>query len=224
VAAAATAIPAIRAARTSSVTLLADAPRPPKRRPALIAISSRLPVALLLSIRILARRPRRAILTAFSVAVTVAGIVAILASDAYNQRSSSGLDNLKTDRLNEIIAIITVLLVLLAAVDIVFIAWATATDSRRSSALARALGATPTQVASALSIAQVLPAVPAAVIGVPAGLYLYRAIAQHLVVPSVGDLLGVLGVTLLTIAMLTAIPARIAARQSVAGILQAEAS
>src|SRR5690348_6850320 len=68
VALAATLVPAIRAARTSTVSALADAARPPRRRPALIALSARLPVPLLLGLRLVARRPRRALLGAASIA------------------------------------------------------------------------------------------------------------------------------------------------------------
>ena len=55
----ATLVPAVRAARTSTVHALADAARPPRRTPWLIAISARLPVPLLLGLRVAARRPRR---------------------------------------------------------------------------------------------------------------------------------------------------------------------
>ncbi|MGH3162047.1 MAG: FtsX-like permease family protein, partial [Streptosporangiaceae bacterium] len=72
----ATLVPAIRAARGSTVGALADAPRSPRRRPALLALSRRLPVPLLIGLRLIARRPRRALLGAANVAVTMAGVVA----------------------------------------------------------------------------------------------------------------------------------------------------
>ena len=59
VALAATLVPAIRSARTSTVSALADTARPPRRRAFLIAVSARLPVPLLLGLRLAARRPRR---------------------------------------------------------------------------------------------------------------------------------------------------------------------
>ncbi|MGH9230089.1 MAG: FtsX-like permease family protein [Acidimicrobiales bacterium] len=62
VAAAATFVPAIRAARTSTVRALADTVRAPRRTAWLIAISTRLPVPLLLGLRAAARRPRRIVL------------------------------------------------------------------------------------------------------------------------------------------------------------------
>lgn len=72
----ATAIPALRAARTSTVLALADAARAPRRSGWLIALSARLPVPLLLGLRMAARRPRRVVLSAFSVMVAVSGTVA----------------------------------------------------------------------------------------------------------------------------------------------------
>ena len=75
----ATLVPAVRGARASTVSALADAAWQPRRRPGLIALSARLPVPLLLGLRLVARRPRRALLSLASVAVTNAGIVAVLA-------------------------------------------------------------------------------------------------------------------------------------------------
>ena len=82
VALASTLVPAVRAAHSSTVSALADSPRPPRRRATLIALSARLPVPLLLGIRITAGRLRRAVLSAASIAVTSAGIVAVLAFSA----------------------------------------------------------------------------------------------------------------------------------------------
>jgi hypothetical protein len=64
----ATLVPAIRAARTSTVAALAETGRPPRRRGWLIAVSARLPVPLLLGLRLAARRPRRLVLSALSIA------------------------------------------------------------------------------------------------------------------------------------------------------------
>ena len=66
----ATLVPAIRAARTSTVRLLDDAARVPRRRAWMIAPSRHLPVSLLIAARLAARRPRRLLLNVFSVAIT----------------------------------------------------------------------------------------------------------------------------------------------------------
>jgi putative ABC transport system permease protein len=79
-------------------------------------------------------------------------------------------------------------------------------------------------VSAGLSAAQLLPALPGAVLGIPAGIGLVTAVSHGgaLVIPPAWQLLGfVLGV-LLVLAGLTAIPARIGARRPVAEILQSE--
>ena len=92
VALAATLPPAIRGARTSTVDALAGTrARPPRRRAGLIALSARLPVPLLLGLRLVARRPRRALLSTASVAVTATGIVAVLAFHTTVHLKSTGL-------------------------------------------------------------------------------------------------------------------------------------
>jgi predicted lysophospholipase L1 biosynthesis ABC-type transport system permease subunit len=146
VAVVATFVPAVRASRTSTVLALADTARPPRRSAWLIALSARLPVPLLLGLRVAARRPRRVVLSGVSVAVTVSGIVAALTAHAQlNARQaagSSGLADPRTDRLNQVLLVITIMLVAQAAVNAIFVTWATVLDARHSSALARALGAT----------------------------------------------------------------------------------
>jgi len=217
-------VPAIRAARTSTVSALADAPRVPSRRPLVIAVSARLPVPLLLALRQLSRRPRRALLNTISIALTVTGIVAILASHAHIPIANLTISNLKLDRFNELTAIITVMLVILAAVNTTFIGWATAADGRFSSALERALGATAGQVTAGLSMAALLPALPGAIIGIPLGIGVYHLLASGtpLTVPPAWQLAGVLLATLLAVTVLTAIPSRLSARRSPAQVLQTE--
>ncbi|KAB8180625.1 FtsX-like permease family protein [Microbispora catharanthi] len=224
VALAATLVPAIRAARTSTVSALADEARPPRRRAWLIAVSARLPVPMLLGLRLTARRPRRAVLSALSVAITVTGIVTILANDSYLARHfSHDVDDPRIDRINQLMAMITIMLVVLATINMIAVTWATKLDARRSSALSRALGATPGQVSAGLSAAQLLPALPGAVVGIPVGIYLCD-IFRHgvLTIPSPGWLLLVLLGTPLVVAGLTAIPSRLGAHRSVAEILRSE--
>jgi len=82
-----------------------------------------------------------------------------------------------------------------AAINAMFIAWATVLDARHSSALAlaRALGATPRQVSAGLSAEQLLPALPGAIIGIALGIYLYHAATgEQLTVPPLWQLLAVL--------------------------------
>ncbi|MBB5867504.1 putative ABC transport system permease protein [Allocatelliglobosispora scoriae] len=224
VALAATIGPALRAVRRSTVAALADPARLPRRRAWLNALSAQLPVPLLLGLRILARRPRRALLNTLSTAVTVTGLVTILVSWHVNGLGSAGLGNLRTVRLTQVTTTITVMLVVLATVNTVFMAWATVSDARHSSALARAFGATPAHISSGLSVAQLLPAFVGAAAGLPVGVLLYRAATQvpELVVPPLWQLIAVLVGTLLAVSALTALPARLAARRPVSEILRSE--
>ena len=120
---------------------------------------------------------------------------------------------------------ITVVLIALTVLNAVCAAWTTALDARAASALARALGATPRQVSAGIAAAQVMPAVPGALLGVPLGIELFAA-ASHigrLVVPPTWWLAAaVLGV-LAAAAALASIPAWAGARRPPADILQAEA-
>jgi putative ABC transport system permease protein len=129
-----------------------------------------------------------------------------------------------SDRFNQVMLVLTVSLVALAAVNAIVVTWATALDARHSSALARALGATPQQVSTGLSAAQVLPALVGAVLGIPGGLALFAALGGGDGVngPPVWQLLAVVPVTVLVVAVLTTIPARLGARRPVAEILQSE--
>ena len=75
-------VPAVRASRISTVAALADSARSPRRASWLMALSARLPLPLLIGLRVAARRPRRAVLCTVSVAITVSGIIAALAAHA----------------------------------------------------------------------------------------------------------------------------------------------
>jgi putative ABC transport system permease protein len=228
VALAAAVVPAVRAARTSTVSALASTARPPRRRPWLIAVSARLPVPLLLGLRLVARRPRRALLSAASIAVTSTGIVAVLTFHATISLGpltrAPGLGNPVLDRDEQMLTVITVVLVALSVLNALCATWATVLDARAASALARALGATPRQVSAGVAAAQVLPAVPGALAGIPLGIGLFAAASGSslLAIPAAWWLaLAVLG-TLVAVAVLASIPAGIGARRPVAEILQAE--
>jgi putative ABC transport system permease protein len=230
VALAATSGPAVRAARTSTVSALADAARPPRRRARLIALSARLPVPLLLGVRLAARRPRRAVLGAASVAVTAAGVVAVLTFHATAgldaSGGSGGLGSPVYDRDEQMLTVLAIVLVTLAVLNVIVTAWATVLDARRSSALARALGATPQQVSAGVSAAQLLPALPGALLGIPLGIGLFAAASgtgtRVLAIPPAWWLAAAVLGTLAAVAGLAAIPARIGARHPAAAVLQSE--
>jgi putative ABC transport system permease protein len=234
VALAAKLVSAIRASRSSTVAALNDVARPPKRRGRLIRMSSRLPIPALFGLRLVARRPRRALLSAANIAVTVTGIVTVLAFHAFaddklstaSALSAGGLSDPVVNRDEQMLAIIMVMLVALAVLNALFTTWATVLDARRSSALMRALGARTMQVSSGLVLAQVLSALPGVILGVPLGLLLFKAAVHGGTLPSALVLwlaAAVLG-TLVAMAGLTVVPAMIGARQPVAEVLQSEAA
>ena len=232
VAVVATVVPAVRAARSSTVNALVDSTPPPRRTGWLIAISVRLPVPLLLALRVAARRPRRAVLGVVSIAITVSGIFVALVLDAFltGQPLASGYDDAQVELLRQVLLVVMVILLSLAAVNAVFTTWATVLDNRHSSALARALGATPRDVSAALAAAQVLPALVGAILGVfPGGFALFAAInaitggdSDRATLPSLWQLLAVVAGTVIVVAALTAVPARLGGRRPVTETLQAE--
>ena len=218
-------VSAVRAALTSTVRAFADTARRPPRIRWLITLSSRLPVPLLVGVRVIARRPRRVLLGVASIVVSVSGIVAVLgarAAMAADWDDASSLDP-TADRANQVLLVFTAMLVALAAVNVVVITWAAALDNRHSLALARALGATPRQISAGLSVAQVLPALVGAALGIPGGLALWSALANgDGADPTSGQLLAVVAGTVIVVAGITSIPARFGARRPAAEVLQAE--
>jgi len=228
----ATAVPALRGARSSTVSALADAARTPRRTGWLIALSTRLPVPVLLALRVAGRRPRRVVLAVVSIAVTVSGIYLLLVLNTFlgEQAGARGYSEAQVTVLRHVLGVWTVILLALAAVNAVVIAWATVLDNRHSSALARALGATPREVTVALATAQVLPALVGAVLGVfPGGYLLFAAIIAitdgdrtKATLPVPWQLIALILATVLAVAALTAVPARLGGRRPVTETLRAE--
>ncbi|MGH2883451.1 MAG: FtsX-like permease family protein, partial [Solirubrobacteraceae bacterium] len=185
VAVGATLVPAIRGARTSTIRALNDPAHPPRRRPALIALSARLPVPLLLAVRLVARRIRRSLLTAASMTIAVAMVVAALTLEhkvqLRNQQQVAAVGGATVaDRVTHLVFLLSAILVLLAAINAIFTTWATVIDAQRPTALAKALGATPRQITAGLASAQLGPALLAAVLGIPIGLALYQLAGGNL--------------------------------------------
>lgn len=227
----ATLVPAIRAAGTSTVSALASASsggtRRPRRHRRLIALSTRLPVPLLIGLRLAARRTRRSLLTMASTAVTTTTAVAVLAfhsTASLSFGSQQGIANPIIQRDSEALLVATVVLIVLAVVNALFTGWVTAVDARHSAALIQALGATPRQLLQAQAAAQGMAALPGVIAGVPLGIALFAAAshAHAISLPSAGLLaLAALGI-LAAVAALAVVPARAVARGSISGVLQAE--
>ncbi len=229
VAAGATIVPAVRGARASTISALNDPAHPPRRRAWLIALSARLPVPLLFAVRLIARRPRRAVLTAASLTIAVAMIVATLALryriDVHNREVGSfvGSGGI-ADEVSQLVYLLSAILVVLAAINAIFTTWSTVIDAQRPTALTRALGAAPWQISAGLTAAQLIPGLLAACLGIPVGLGLYQAAGGHLqeATPPLWWLLAVIPGTLIVVGLLTAIPARIGATRSPAEVLRSD--
>jgi ABC-type lipoprotein release transport system permease subunit len=221
VATVATLVPAIRASRQSTVTALNDSARGPRRRDAVIRFSGHLPVPLLLGVLLAARRPRRLLLSVFSVAVTVSGLVTVMIVHATSARFALG------PGVAQATTVISVMLVVLTAVNAAFIAWTTLLDARHSAALARALGATPKQITAGLTGAQLLPALLGSLLGIPAGIGFYTVAKTGpgvTALPSPLSLVALVVAILIVIAVFIAIPTRLGVHQPVAQILQTGAT
>jgi putative ABC transport system permease protein len=190
-----------------------------------------LPVPLLFAVRIVARRPRRVALTAAGLTVAVAMIVASLALqariDLRNQQTRTGLlvgGGGIIDQVSHLVYLLSAVLVLLAAVNAIFSTWVTVIDAQRPTALSRALGATPGQITAGLTAVQLVPGLIGACLGIPLGLGIYQAAGGHLqeASPPLLWLVAVIPVTLIVVALLTAVPARLGARRPVAEALRSD--
>lgn len=228
VAAAATLLPALRGARTSTINALTNPARPPQRRPGLIALSARMPVPLLLGLRLIARRPRRALLGITSVALAVGTVIAALSIGHATVLGAAVAGNVlataRHDSLAQVGKVLSGILLIVAAINVILSTWATVLDARRPSAITRALGASPRQITAGLASAQLVPALIAAVLGIPLGLGLYVAAGGESTTstPPIGWLLAAIPATLIIVGALTAIPARIGTRQPVTEALQSD--
>ncbi|MEU9829782.1 FtsX-like permease family protein [Micromonospora chersina] len=224
IAAAATLAPVVRATTTDTVHALADAATPPRRRRWRVWLSRRLPTALLIGVRINARRPRRARLVMVNTLVTTTALVAVLMAETQDQLIPLGnveLPKPRDVRANQAILLVIVVLCVLALINALVSTWTAVLDARHPLAVARTLGATPAQVTVGMTVAQLLPAVPSVLAGIPVGIGLFLAVGLGEVHYPPDSWLFAAGLgVLLAIAALTAIPATAAARRPVADTLQ----
>lgn len=125
-------------------------------------------------------------------------------------------------RTGQVLLGVTVAMVVLSALNTVFLGWSGAVQARRALAVNRVLGATPGQVVGALCVAQLVPAVPAVVVGVPVGIALYGLVSAGVVVPA-GEWLVVASLVMVVgVGVLTALPAWVHTRGPVGRVLSAE--
>ena len=218
------AVPAWRAGRTSTMQALIDGSRRPRRYRLLVALSARMPTPALLGLRLAGRRPRRAMLTTLSVAVAVCGTVVVLYAQANmdaDRGNTGGPADPQASQLHAVTTTITALLVVMAAVNLIFVTRASAFDARRALAVARALGVSPAESSIALGLAQLVPAVIGLVLGVVTGTVLFHALSgSDSAAPSTSRLIGLAILVVLLVVALTAGPARIEARRPISDALR----
>ena len=228
VAVAATGLSALHGARASTIRALNDPARPPQRHTRMIELSSRLPVSLLLAVRLIARRPRRAQLAIASITIAVATFIATLMMRNTTVLGVKVAGNIlaasKQESLDHLGGVLSVIVLVIAAINLLFTTWATVLDAQRPTALARALGATPRQIAAGLASAQLALGLIAVILGIPVGLVFYLVAGGNpkQANPPILLMLGVIPTTLLIIAGLTAIPTHIGAHRPVAEVLRTE--
>ncbi|MFJ9031470.1 FtsX-like permease family protein [Streptomyces sp. NPDC102274] len=217
--------PAVRTARTSTVHALADPAHLLMHHPYLNAVTAYLPTSLLLGIRLLARRPGRAVLACAGTAATTIMVTALLTwhteLDVTPDYRRFGPIEVRTDQTGQVLLAVTLALVALSTLNTVLLGWSTAVQARRALTITRTLGATPGQVVAALCVAQLLPAVPGVAAGIPAGLGLYWLFGTQVTPPGSWLLTAALAI-LLAIAALTALPAWAHTRKPAGHVLNAE--
>ena len=116
---------------------------------------------------------------------------------------------------------LTLLLAVMAAVNLVFVTRASAVDARRVLAVARTLGVSPNEAALGLGLAQLVPAVVGLLLGGAAGVALFHTLSSSQpTAPSTAQLAGLALLTVVLTGALTAIPARLEARRPIAETLR----
>lgn len=228
IAVAATLAPVVRAATSDTVQALADAAAPPKRRGWRLWLSRRLPTALMIGVRINARRPRRARLATVNTLIITTTLAAAVMGQVQNRMNRyvgpSELPNPADERSYQAMLVVIVVLCVLGLINAIVNTGTAVLDARHPLAVARTLGATPGQAAAGLAAAQLLPAVPGVALGIPAGILLFLAASNgEIQYPSaLWWLATAVGVLFATVA-LTAVPAMAAARRPVADALRSPA-
>lgn len=217
----------LRAATTDTVHALTDSATPPRRRRILIGLSRRLPVALLLGVRITARRPHRARLITVNTLITMTAIAAVL-TGAAQEPGTEDLGGMVVptvggDRLRAAMLLVAAMVCGLALLNTIVTTWTAALDASRPLAVARSLGATPAQAGLGLAVSQLLPALPGVAAGALLSVALHRFFHETYGAEPYAPAwwLVAAGLTVLTaVAALTAGPALATARRPVADTLR----
>ncbi|MBQ1119915.1 FtsX-like permease family protein [Streptomyces sp. B15] len=218
--------PVLRTLRSTTVATLADPAHPTVYRPRLAAMTAYMPTPLLIGVRLIARRPGRAALSALGTAATTVMVTALLTFqvwlEADTAQGMSTVEEIRNAMTGQVMLGVTVALVALSVLNTVFLSWSAAVQARHTLAVTRTLGATPGQATAALCIAQLLPAVGAIAVGIPLGIGLFALFSAVVVTPPGSWLAAAAAAVLLAVAALTALPAWLHTRSPAGRVLDAE--
>lgn len=219
--------PVLRTVRSSTIDALADPAHLITPRPRLTAMTAHLPTPLLIGVRLIARRPGRAALSALGTAATTVMVTAVLTFrvglEAETAQGTSTFENIRYAVTGQVMLGVTVALLALSVLNTVVVGWSTAVQARRALAVTRTLGATPGQVIAALCTAQLLPAVGGIAVGFPLGIGLFALFSAVVVTPPGSWLAVAAPAVLLAVAALTAVPAWLHTRSPAGRVLNAAA-
>ncbi|MEV1006193.1 FtsX-like permease family protein [Streptomyces sp. NPDC049881] len=220
--------PVLRTVRSSTVDALADPAHLITYRPRLTAMTAYLPTPPLIGVRLIARRPGRAVLSAVGTAATTVMVTALLtyrvSLKAEAAQGTSTFEEIRNALTGQVMLGVTVAILALSVLNTVYVSWSTAVQARRALAVARTLGATPGQVIVALCTAQLLPAIGGIAVGVPIGIGLFALFSAVVVIPPASWLAAAAPAVLLAVAALAALPAWLHTRSPAGRILNAEPS
>lgn len=221
--------PVLRTVRSTTVGNLSDPAHLTTYRPrpaAMTVMTAYLPTPLLIGVRLIARRPGRAVLSAVGTAATTVMVTAVLtfqvSLEADTAQGTSTFEEIRNAVTGQVMLGVTVALVALSVLNTLFVSWSTAVRARRALAVTRTLGATPGQVVAALCTAQLLPAVGAIAVGIPIGIGLFALFSAVVVTPPGSWLAAAAPAVLLAVAALTALPAWLHTRGPAGHLLNAE--
>jgi putative ABC transport system permease protein len=188
-----------------------------------------LPVPLALGLKDLLARRHRAVRLGGAIAVTGAAIVFALSMQASLDAQPPGEVSDVTDELPVLVFTLDAVLLVITVTTLVAIALLSVRERIRDYGVLKTIGVTPTQIVASLVSAHAALALLAAVLSIPLGIALYRAVyavaggdsAELVIAPWWSLALVPIG-TLLIVAAATSLPARLATRIPTADALRYE--
>jgi ABC-type lipoprotein release transport system permease subunit len=188
-----------------------------------------LPVSLTLGLKDLLSRRGRALRLSGAIALTGAAIVFALSMKASLDHRPAGQVSDVPDELPLLVYTLDAVLLVITLTTLVAIALLSVRERIRDYGVLKAIGLTPKQIASSLVSAHAALALIAALVSIPVGVELYRAVyavaggdSQDLVIAPWWSLALVPIATILVVAGATSLPARLATRIPTADALRYE--